>query len=365
VPEGPAQLAWADGSAREGEVNAVTRFGGRWLAGGSAIFDGTWWAAVWTSNDGLTWSEPIAIGPEPDDAGEFDGWRHRITTFAAWDAGIVAFGSRAFSGSDTLAPMLWRSDDGERWELVDTAGTAYGDDWHIPLQAMATPDGGLAVHSLIDLGFGAKTYVTQDLVTWESSVIADGEPTLTRVSTAMAASTDMLIAVGWKQEPPEVDEPPTATAHVWTSTDALTWTETAAPDGTAWLTGVTWDAVHERFVVIGTDADGLPMGWLTPDGSSWTSIALGDEPMQRMQVSAADGLIAATGVAGPFGEQQTGPTFVWSSHDGQRWWYGSVLNRPSYSILTASAGSAVLVDNRSEFAGGRWVPLVGTVSDAD
>jgi hypothetical protein len=230
---------------------------------------------------------------------------------------------------------------------------------------MATPQGGLAVHSLINLGAGAKTYVTDDLVTWESSVIVEVPYGTTAVSTAMAASPDSLLAVGWKQDPLEADEPPTVTAHVWTSTDGLTWSETASPDQTAWLTGVAWDAAHERFVVIGTNADGLPMAWLTPDGSSWASIALGDEPMQRMAVSAADGLIAATGVAGPLREAQTGPTIVWGSHDGQRWWYGSVLNRPSYAVLAASAGSAVLVDNRSEFPGGRWIPLAGTLAGSD
>ena len=181
----------------------------------------------------------------------------------------------------------------------------------------------------------------------------------------MAASPEMIIAVGWKQEPREADEPPTATAHVWTSTDALTWNEAMPPDGTAWLTGVAWDPAHERFVVVGTDAGGLPMAWLTPDGSGWTSIPLGDEPMQRMQVSAADGLIAATGFAGPLGEPSTGPTFVWSSHDGQQWWYGSVLNRPSHAVLAVAAGSAVLVDNRSDFPGGRWVPLVGAATDGE
>lgn len=365
VPVGPAQLAWVDGPARDGEVNTVARFGDRWLAGGSAIFDGKWWATAWTSNDGRTWSNAIAIGPEPDDGGESDGWRHRIMTFATWDGDIVAFGNRWFSGSDSLAPMLWRSDDGERWEFVDTAGTVYGDEWHVPLQAMTTPAGGLAVHSLINIGFGAKAYITHDLATWESSVIVDEEPSLTAVSTAMATSPNLLIAVGWKQEPREADEPPTATAHVWTSTDALTWNEATSPDATAWLNGVAWDAVHARFVVVGTDADGLPMAWLTPDGSAWTSIALGDEPMQRMQVSAADGLVAATGVAGPLGEQPTGPTLVWSSHDGQRWWYGSVLNRPSHAVLTASPGSAVLLDNRTDVPGGRWVPLVGTLAGND
>lgn len=343
----------------------VTRFGDRWLAGGSTIVAGEWWAAVWTSTDGLTWSDAIAVGPRPEGGGEFDGWRHRITAFAAWDAGIVAFGNRWYSGSDSLSSMLWRSDDGERWQFIDTAGTVYGDEWHIPLQATSAPQGGLAVHSLINLGAGARTFVTDDLVTWESSVIVDVPYGTAGVSTAMAASPDALLAVGWEQEPWEADESPSVTAHVWTSTDGLSWSETASPNETAWLTGIAWDPVHARFVVVGTDADGLPMAWLTPDGSSWTSIVLGDEPMQRMQVSAADGLIAATGVAGPIGEPQTGPTLVWSSSDGQRWWYGSVLNRPSYAVLTASAGSTVLVDNRSEFSGGRWVPLVGTLAGSD
>jgi hypothetical protein len=343
----------------------VTRFGDRWLAGGSTIIAGAWWAAVWTSTDGLTWSDPIAVGPEPEGGGEFDGLRHRITAFATWDAGIVAFGNRWYSGSDSLTSMLWRSDDGERWEFVDTAGTVYGDDWHIPLQAMATPQGGLAVHSLINLGAGAKTFVTNDLLTWESSVIVEVPYGTAGVSAAMAASPASLLAVSWVQGTHEADEPPTVTAHVWTSTDALTWSETASPDETAWLTGVAWDATHERFVVVGTDSDGLPMAWLTPDGSGWTSIPLGDEPMQQLQVSAADGLIAATGVAGPFGEPQTGPTFVWSSYDGQRWWYGSVLNRSSEAVLTATAVSALLVDNRTDIAGGRWVPLLGALATSD
>lgn len=365
MPTGPAQLAWADGPSREGSVGAITRVGDRWLAGGSAVIGDKWWAAVWTSADGLTWSEPIAVGPEPEGVDASQGWAHRINAFAEFDGQIVAFGNRTAIGSDTLAAMMWRSSDGEAWEFVDTAGTAYGDEWHVPLEATATPQGGLAVHSLINLGSGAKAYVTDDLVSWESNLIADEEAASTAVSTAMTASPDMLIAVGWLQGGYEEGETPTVTAHVWTSPDARTWTEVGPPAVNAWLTGVAWDEVRERFVVIGTDAEGLPMAWLTAGGSSWTTIPLGDEPMQQMRVSASDGLIAASGVAGPLGEAQTGPTVVWSSHDGVSWWYGSVLNRPSYAVLTALDGSAILIDNRSEFPGGRWVPLVGTVADGD
>lgn len=367
IPEGHAQLAWTDGPPQQdAEVHVVIRFGDQYLAGGSTLIGDKQWAAVWTSDDGLTWSDATLVGPEPETDGDgHSRLRHVIRAFATWDEGLVAFGIRAYSGSDTLYPMLWRSTDGVDWELVDTARTPYGESWHVPLRALTAPDGGLVLHALTDLGQSATAYVTHDLVTWESSVIADGSEELTSVSTASAGSPDLLMIVGWTSEPRAVDEPPRTTAHVWTSTDGLTWTEKAAPDGTAWLHDVAWDAVRERFVVVGTDAAGLPKAWLSPDGSSWTSIALGAEPMQQMRVSAADALIVATGVGGPLDDAPTGPTIAWSSHDGISWWYGTVLNRPSELVTRVFPGAALLIDNRSEFSGGRWLPLVGTLAETD
>ena len=90
------------------------------------------------------------------------------------------------------------------------------------------------------------------------------------------------------------------------------------------IAGIAWDGSNERFVAVGTDADGRPHAWLTADGTDWTSIQLGNEAAMVTGVVSSDGLTVASGAVDY--DSPARATIVWSSFDGLSWWYGTVLN---------------------------------------
>jgi len=340
-------------------VRAVIRFAGRWIAGGLVPFETTSRAAVWTSVDGISWNGPTLIDPEPTDRDGFPD-RHWINGFGLWNGDLLAFGWNGICCGDGGFPRLWRSPDGETWEVVDIDGTPFGDDYHFPHSSTVNASGELVVFSGIGLGTGTAAFMTADLQTWETFPIT--EPANPVFAAAVAGSPARFLAGGMLSTWSEADQATTETSVAWTSTDGRTWQPIAPPDVDGTIDDIAWDAVHDRFVAVGVDADGIPHAWLTEDGSRWSAIPLADEPMRMQAVTAADGLIVATGLSGSV-ETGVGETFVWSSHDGITWWYGSVLDRQAGTIVGAVPGTALLLTSMSGRDG--WVPLVGVVIPAD
>jgi hypothetical protein len=358
-PSGPARLTWTAGRAQPGTVSSVIRFDDRWIAGGSLRVGPTSRAVVWTSVDGITWSEPIVLGPEPVESEGF--WpRYWINGFGEWEGGVLAFGWNGIGCCDGGYPMLWRSSNGDTWEVVETGGTEFGEEYHSPVTSVIGPDGSLVVFSFTGLGGGAATFMTSDLESWETHTIAaDGYP-----PTSMAGSPTHLLAVGHEQPSySDPDDRPPVIPHAWTSTDGRSWDEVAAPNGAVAFTDIAWDPTHGRFIAVGTDAAGLPMAWLTADGSRWTPIALGHEPVYMHRVVVADGLIVATGETGDGSTPDSADTVVWSSHDGLSWWYATVLEGRVGHVEAATSESAVLVSGRwTESDGESWLSLAGALT---
>jgi hypothetical protein len=345
----------------DGSMNGAMRFGDRWIAGGGLSVGPTLRAAVWISDDGVSWSDPIVIGPEPV---EQDGiWTsYWINGFGQWDGDLLAFGWHGYGGGDGGYAMLWTSANGEDWSVVDTAGTAFGDEYHFPQTSSVAPDGQLAVFSGTGLGSGMATFLSPDLAAWETHPIAaDDQPTY---AVSVAVSPSMLIGVNFDQPPFEAgDDLTQAIPHAWVSSDARTWTTISPPVERGTLTDIAWDSANDQFVAVGTDADGLPFAWLTTDGSSWTDVPLGAEPAYMNSVVAAGGLIAASGETGSGLDAEEGDTIVWSSHDGASWASTTVLSGRIGTVAAATSTEIVLVTHRFTQSGDEsWQSIVGTAT---
>ncbi|MGQ0608902.1 MAG: hypothetical protein ACT4OQ_10630 [Chloroflexota bacterium] len=314
-------------------------------------------AAIWTSEDGLSWGEPILIPPEPIETDAI--WsRYWISGFGRWGDELLAFGWNGIGAGDGGFPMLWRSADGVTWSVVDTGGTLFGDDYHFPLRSVISPLGQLAVLSVTGLGSGASIYVTDDLANWEEHPITLADQMMS--VSGLAASPGLLIAVGTETHP-WVDRPET-TAHAWISADAETWSPVAPPNPDGTLSSITWDPARERFVAIGSGDDRVPAAWLTTDGSRWSRIPLADDVGQMRDIAVADGLILASGVTGPMLAPETGQTIAWSSHDGVTWRIVPLADAQYGSVVGVTPGSAVTIVNRwSESESDTWIPWAGPV----
>lgn len=339
-------------------MNAVIRIDDRWIAGGWFDVGPTIRAAIWTSTDGIAWSDASLLEPEP--AEEEGLWpRYWINGFGEWDGSLLAFGWNGVGGGDGGYPMLWRSADGNTWEVVETGGTAFGDEYHFPSSSVIGPDGSLVVFSHIGLGGQAATFVTSDLQSWEVHAIDEDHQ-----AARMAGSPTHLIAVGHEQPPYEdpEDRPPMI-PHAWSSTDGRTWHVIEPPAEATALADIAWDPTHRRFVAVGTDDGGLPVAWLTTDGGAWTSIPIGEEPTYMHRVVAAEGLIVASGETGDGFGPVPGDTIVWSSHDAVSWWYTSVLTRARGTVEAVTGDEAILVSGRWTEAGDEsWLSLRGTLT---
>ncbi len=361
TPPGPARLAWTAGRPQDGGVNAVIRFGDRWIAGGAldAPLDR---AAVWTSTDGVSWSEPVIL--EPELRNDIDCDHHWISGFARWNGELLALGWNGYGCGDGGNPMLWRSADGATWDLVDLAGTTFAAEYPYPESAVETPDGRLAIFGSTHLGSVRVLFLTSDLETWETHRISDGE-TESYVA-SLAASPTVLIGVGSVVIGEREVETWTEEIHgpsVVTSPDGVTWTSAAPPVEEGTIAEICWDQTNGRFVAVGTDADGLPFAWLTADGSQWTPIRLGDEQTSMRGVKASQGLIVATGETGIGSRAVPGDTVVWSSRDGANWWYGTVLEGRAGSVASVTSDTAILISNRRpDDRVETWLSMAGTVA---
>jgi hypothetical protein len=357
---GVARLGWTAGRSQPGRVSGVARFGDRWVAGGTVDSGPTSHAAVWTSEDGVTWSEPILLEPEPVE--EEGLWtRYWINGFGEWDGDLLAYGWNGFCCGDGGYAMLWRSPDGATWEVVDVAGSAFGDEYHFPQTSVVAPDGRLAVLTGTGLGNGTALALTADLQAWEFHPVPRNNTNL--YLQGFAASSDRIIVVGVADGETTPDGETLAVPAIYTSTDGETWSAVDPPDSRGTIGGVAWHDPSGRFVVVGRDAAGLPFAWLTADGGAWTPIALGDQPAAMHRVIVAGDLIVATGESGAVGATQPGDTIVWSSYDGLSWWYATVLEGRSGAVMAATPDAAILVANRSTQANDdSWLSLIGTLT---
>lgn len=360
LPSGPATIAWATGDRLDGVAYTVTRHRDRWIAAGAIRVGDADRPAAWASADGLSWHGPALLPPEP--VPDADGFmpRYLVTAFGEWGEGLLAVGWNGIGCCDGGRPMLWRSDDGVTWSVVDTAGSAFGEGWHFPTSAFTTPAGELGVLSSTLLGAGGSIFMTRDLATWTEHPITAPDEFVD--VTGIAASSETWIAVGTHTPSWEAEEGPRPEPRVWSSTDGQSWSPTEPPSGGGSLDGIAWDPARARFVAVGSDGNGHPVAWLTLDGRSWSRIPLDDEEGRVDDIAIADGLIVAAGILGPMFES-SGETIAWSSRDGVTWRVVPMSERHGRTVAGATAGSAVLIVNRHEDDRNLWEAWAGPIGE--
>ena len=298
-------MTWTAGTAPGGSVNDIVWIGDRWLAAGSVVEgENRPRAATWTSVDGTTWEPGAPIGPDAVPGPE--GMSFYISDVLVLDDELIAFGWNPIGCCDGGKAALWRSTDGVNWTNVVTTGTDY-DTYQFPMDAAVAPNGELVLVSGVGLGTGSTVFTSTDGITWvEQNVDQEG------IGLARVASSDSrIVAVG---NTVSFDTGPVPL--VWASADGHSWSVVDAPPGSGELRDITWDQVAGRFVIVGRDDEGRPAVWLTEDATIWGTTTLAPVAGYAESVSAANGLIVASGASG---EPSVGEATVWSSFDGITW----------------------------------------------
>ena len=327
-PEGAAPMDWVSGTPPDGEVFDIVWAADRWLAAGSVVEgENRPRAATWTSADGVAWEPGATIGPDSVPGPE--GMSYFLNDVLVLADELIAFGWNHIGCCDGGKAAMWRSADGVTWTFVDTAGTDYGDVYHSPVESAVAPSGELVLVSAIGLGQGSTIFTSSDGVTWvEQPVEWEGV-----LMSSVAASDTILVAVG---QDAFSTEPSWA---IWTSADGHTWSVADAPPGSNQLNDVAWDAVSERFVVVGNNADGQPTTWLTENGTSWSTTTLATDDGYVASVGAADGLIVAGGLIRTAPDDEL---IAWSSFDGVTWQVEPLATSAGPPIVEVAGKRAVL-----------------------
>jgi len=188
-----------------GAMTSVTSFEGGFVAGGyrdDPLHD-TASAAVWRSDDGLTWH--LDAG-----SGIFAGGR--IWSIAASAGTIVAVGT---NGDPTYGPAgAWRWTQASGWQRG-----RIGPDGSGAMRAVTVTASGFVAVGLNGHDDGARAWMSTDGLTW--TAVPDqpafhyyGLPV--RMQTVVVGPSG-LIAGGWRSDPGK------GSAVTWTSADGVTW----------------------------------------------------------------------------------------------------------------------------------------------
>ncbi|SPL94285.1 unnamed protein product [[Actinomadura] parvosata subsp. kistnae] len=313
--EVPARIPDTTGSGKV--VDALGTADGRVVAVGGANGDAT----VWTSADGSSW-QPVQ---DKDKALTGQG-RQRLTGVTAGFAGWLAVGS---SGRTPGRPLVVTSADGESWRRADGAA-AFQSTGKEPLIARATaagPDGYVIVG---EDGYGAGTWWSPDLKTWERGTPAGqdnlvGTPTTRRWMNSVTNGMFGFVAAGGVTDPNAYGGVFVRRPTVWISPDGRKWSLVRLPIpagvNEGWLTHI---ASHDDVLVTaGTAVTGngtgtAAFGYASTDGGrSWQQITLPVTAGEQSGVTAVATTPRGFVVAGTVGSP--GDVVVWTSADGRSW----------------------------------------------
>ena len=311
-------------------------------------------AVVWTSTDGRAW-EPVANEPTFERAGMHD---------AATDGSRVIVTGEIQDPPDELgtAPgrsVVWLSDDGRTWELVDTGQP-------VPEHVAWTGNG--YVGSL-NTEAGPQFLTSDDGRAWQVT----GEPGdhgQGRLEDMVAdPATGAVVAVGYQEVVNAEGLLDSSSAAAWRSLDGQSWER--APDQDALVVGPPGGAY--MFAVAHTGSGWVALGradndgaydsgaWTSADGLAWTRLRGRDSPIGADTYANAitwtgSELVAFGTISGRGGSTVA----AWVSADGSEW--SSVPEQPGLSdgsptAVTSHRGTILAVGIRSSFTD-HWVPVV-------
>lgn len=251
----------------------VVRIGNRLLAVGGAVMNAPgqqpdFPAPIWVSDDGKTWTQ--VQSDTWDAASAWSGW------LVSGPQGVVAV-----SGSTDDAVVL-HSLDGSTWARAPLPASEHA----IARDAMGYPGGFVIVgrdgqpdvqtevcdSSCPPPGVGrAAAWISADGIRWseatvEGTKVAGAE--LTRVLAVRAG----FVAFGTASTADHTDRKMTS----WTSEDARTWSiVNDSPLPFATTPYPVYAANGDQAIVLGRAPEGSgPAAWTTPDGVTWTRLAL-------------------------------------------------------------------------------------------
>ncbi len=232
-----------------GGLSTVVRGGPGFVAMGGPGPFGLGERAVWTSPDGLSWTQVGDGGFSAEAPGD------ATIELLAVGPGLVAVAT-----GDGVEPAVWTSPDGVSWTRVadDPAASAY-------VAMSGLTEGGPGLVAVGAAGGGAAVWTSPDGLSWtrvpeNDAVFSDA------AMSAVVTGGPGLVAVGHTADD---------RAAVWTSPDGLTWTR--LPDDAVDVRRseplVTVVEAGGHLVAIGEE--GTP--WYSTDGTSWTVIPHDDE----------------------------------------------------------------------------------------
>lgn len=301
------------------------------IAGGPGLVTVGWddrGAAVWTSSDGRTWSQVPGeeLGP---------GTINDVTTGGP---GLVAVGTtdnelRRIEGEQTDGPhaVVWTSEDGRTWTRLpeDPAFRSAG---YGPSAVAAGGPGVVAV------GDNNRAWFSSDGMTWDLATVPpvpegvypgdDGRHPQVHLG-EIAASSDRLVALGWKMMNNNSEVP-----VMWTSSDGMSWTDVPL-DPEVFPRGGTIDEITHGpngFVAVGSlDRRTQPTMWRSADGLRWNQVSsdqgafisrvlLPGRSSAIWSVAASESGYVAVGVDGfCLVGCRSAEAAIWTSTNGESW----------------------------------------------
>jgi hypothetical protein len=176
---------------------AVVAGGPGLVAVGYDFLEGEWDAAVWTSTDGLNWSEVPAAGAV------FGGPNiQEMRSVALGGPGLVAVGNDY--AEVAVNGAVWTSADGLTWTRVPHDAAVFGGAGNQEMRGVAAGTPGLAAVGRDDTGEAgdAAVWASADGLTWwrVTDPVVFGGPLLQEMY-AVAAGAPGLVAVGLERNP--------------------------------------------------------------------------------------------------------------------------------------------------------------------
>jgi len=288
------------------------------LAVGSEGLVGVGLGGTYQSSHGIYWAETITSTLNRREAVETLGTIAKRDVLTSFGADLIALGGIF---DDDYGLSGWRSVDGQEWEQFDLGASSVAELPRAEFRdAAASESGMVAVGCELSMDLGEQLEMlasgedicrdgTAGPLIWFS---ADGsvwqrieQPVATGGFTTVAAGPDRFVA---------------AADDVWASADGIVW---ELIDDDALGGGRSVRAVSSGgpgFVAVGADSSGNPAIWTSADALGWTEVPLDDESFEPnhtiTDVTAFDGGLVAVGL----GERDSRilPA-AWVSADGFSW----------------------------------------------
>jgi hypothetical protein len=319
-PAGPIQLAWepVTGLDAGSSVHEVAFAGDRWIAVGSVSPE----AAIWTSDDGRTWTRAEIETTRADDEVMV------ATGVAELDGRLVAIGSWGATNTDQAAWITWTSEDGGATWTESREGPT-------PLALRAITAGG---PEFVAAGwdyagttpFDAWMAVSPDGNDWErlpqtfeaaeihSVVVRDGRI----VAAGSQRGGSGQVAIVW-----------------FSDDDGSSWSQVEAPSHGPSMEIQELVSFGDGLIAVGGALETGPAAWLSPDGERWERFEFGQGAVADAVAALEDGVV----VVGNIAAQDIGAPMAWTSLDGQAWEAGGEIGSDQVQMLAVGVNGSTVV----------------------